>query len=246
MENKVENTDMPENSDKISVMKMVEMLLKNPAGISSLLKEKVNTLSAVLPMLVIYVLCTLCFGLIVGSFSGGVQWYAAPLKISLGLLFTSLLCLPSLYIFSCLSGADIKLDQTAGLLIAGITLFSILLIGFAPVAWVFSQSTNSIAFIGFLYLVFWGIGTLFAIRTIYLGLKAFNAKIAIFIIVWSGVFILTSLQMMTSVRPIVGESETFLPVKKQFFLQHWLECMDKDLNASRKNDQRGEVHVEKN
>ena len=34
---------------------------------------------------------------------------------------------------------------------------------------------------------------------------------------------LVSLQMMTTLRPIVGHSERLLPVEKKFFMNHWLE-----------------------
>ena len=43
---------------------------------------------------------------------------------------------------------------------------ALLLIGFAPVAWIFSQSTDSIAFMGALHLILWAIGISFGLRLI--------------------------------------------------------------------------------
>ena len=40
--------------------------------------------------------------------SGGAQLWAAPLKITVGALAAALLCYPSLYIFSCIAGADAR------------------------------------------------------------------------------------------------------------------------------------------
>src|SRR5688572_24566592 len=37
------------------------------------------------------------YGVIVGSFSGGVQWWASPAKSVAGLIVTAAICLPSLY-----------------------------------------------------------------------------------------------------------------------------------------------------
>ncbi len=43
--------------------------------------------------------CLLLYGLVMGSFSGGVQWWAAPAKLVGGTLLSAVICLPSLYIF---------------------------------------------------------------------------------------------------------------------------------------------------
>src|SRR5688572_6099863 len=56
----------------------------------------------------IALLSALVYGLVVGTFSGGTQLWAAPAKIAGGMLITALICLPSLYIFSCLSGSHAR------------------------------------------------------------------------------------------------------------------------------------------
>jgi len=42
---------------------------------------------------------------------------------------------------------------------------------------------------------------------------------------WSMIFIVVCLQMMTTLRPIVGTSDRFLPSEKKFFLTHWAETL---------------------
>jgi len=86
------------------------------------------------------------YGTVVGAQSGGAQMWIAPAKLGLGTLLAVLICLPSLYIFTCLGGIDAQLRSVCGALFAAVCLSSILLIGFAPVAWIFSQSTDSIPF----------------------------------------------------------------------------------------------------
>lgn len=54
------------------------------------------------------------YGLVVGSFSGGAQIWIAPTKIMIGTVLSSLICLPSLYIFTCLSGIDARLRTVTG------------------------------------------------------------------------------------------------------------------------------------
>ena len=87
-----------------------------------------------------------------------------PVKIAGGLLISALICLPSLYIFTCLSGSQARLAEMFGLVGGLLMLMTILLIGFAPVAWLFSQSTDSVAWMGALHLVFWFIATFFGLR----------------------------------------------------------------------------------
>jgi hypothetical protein len=64
-------------------------------------------------------------------------------------------------------------------------------------------------------------------------------------IVWAIVFCLVTLQLSTSLRPILGRSEHFLQLnEKRFFLQHWVESMPRSLDetadqTSSRNGQRG-------
>ena len=110
---------------------------------------------------------------------------------------------------------------------------ALLLIGFAPVAWIFSQSTNSVAFMGALHLIFWMIGIFFGLRLIaamstHLG-SGRNGHLKI----WTAVFLLVCLQMTTTLRPIVDASDHFFPREKKFFLTHWLDTMAGRSAASR-------------
>jgi hypothetical protein len=168
----------------------------------------------------------LVYGLVVGTFSGGAQLWAAPAKIAGGMLITALICLPSLYIFSCLSGSHARLIEVVGLVAGLIGLTTILLIGFAPVAWVFSQSTSSVAAMGALHLVFWFIATLFGWKFLRNGFGHLSAKSGGIMHIWFVIFVLVCLQMTTALRPIVGTSDTLLPTEKKFFAAHWFNVLD--------------------
>ena len=170
-------------------------------------------------------LCSLVYGLVVGTFSRGDQLWAAPVKIAGGVLLSALICLPSLYIFSCLGGSRARLVEVFGLLAGLLTLTTVLLIGFAPVAWVFSESTKSLAAISALHLAFWLIATIFGLRFLGAGFSRLGAGSSAGLRVWMVIFLLVSLQMSTALRPIVGTASTFFPTEKQFFLAHWLECL---------------------
>ena len=100
---------------------------------------------------------------------------------------------------------------------------SLLLLGFTPVIWIFSQSTNSIAFMGALALVFWAISIYFGLGVIAKTADHLGMERRSHLAVWMTIFILVGLQMTTSLRPIVGQSDRFLSTEKKFFLTHWAE-----------------------
>jgi hypothetical protein len=135
------------------------------------------------------------------------------------------ICLPSLYLFTCLSGSQARLIEVGGLLAGLLMLMTILLIGFAPVAWIFSQSTESLAWMGTLHLIFWFVATLFGVRFMKAGFSHANAKSHAGLNVWIVIFLLVALQMTTALRPILGKSDTFFPTEKKFFVGHWLDCL---------------------
>ena len=116
----------------------------------------------------------------------------------------------------------------AGLVGGMLLLMTLLLIGFAPVAWLFSESTNSLCWMGFLHLIFWGIATIFGMRFLGAGFAGTQAKSQAGLRVWAVIFILVCLQLTTALRPIIGKADTVLPTEKKFFIKHWFDCMDTD------------------
>ena len=208
----------------------VEALLRQPLRLSFQLRQA-GASRLIGQMLLITVGCSLVYGVVAGTFSGGTQLWAAPLKIAGGLLFSAAICLPSFYLFSCLSGSRARFVEVCGLLAGLLMLMTILLIGFAPVAWIFSQSTDSVAWMGGLHLVFWCVATAFGVRFLKQGFSRTEAKSEVGVNVWIVIFVLVALQMTTALRPIVGKSDTFFPVEKKFFMAHWFDC----LNAKRSN-----------
>ncbi len=183
-------------------------------------------------MLFTSLICGLIYGLIIGSFSGAEQWWAAPIKFTGGLFISSMICLPSLYIFAGLSGSTARLGEIFGFVAGLLLLMTVLLIGFAPVAWLFSQSTNSVFCMGFYHLMFWFVATVFGLRFLDSGFRHTNASSGAGLKTWSVIFVLVVLQMSTALRPLLGRADTFLPAEKKFFLTHWGYCsQDQGKNA---------------
>ena len=214
---------LPEGQSTVGA---IEALLKEPGRIIYELQE--NWRANLSAWLLVFALLGIAgYGLVVGSFSGGQQLWVAPVKLSIGTLLSVLICLPSLYIFACLAGVETRLRTIAGVLFAAMALTALLLIGFAPVAWIFSQATDSVAFMGALHLLLWAIAIGFGLRVIAATSRLLAGYNHGHMNLWSLIFILVCLQMMTTLRPIVATSNRFLPGEKKFFVAHWLETMGK-------------------
>jgi hypothetical protein len=205
----------------------IEAILRQPRRIMYQLRQP-GAGRLMLAMVFVALACSLVYGAVVGSFSMGSQLWAAAVKIATGLFISALICLPSLYIFTCLSGSQARLAEMCGLLAGLLMLSTILLVGFAPVAWLFSQSTESVVWMGALHLAFWFISVFFGLRFLETGFSHSKARSSAGLNTWIIIFLLVTLQMTTALRPIVGKANTFLPTEKKFFVTYWGECLNEN------------------
>src|SRR5437660_11178130 len=84
---------------------LLENLLKHPGRVvHELHQTRAATLASWL--LIFGIIGITIYGIVVGAQSGGAQMWIAPAKLGLGTLLAVLICLPSLYIFTCLGGID--------------------------------------------------------------------------------------------------------------------------------------------
>lgn len=206
-----------ERVDNPTLFGLADALLKAPANVV----YQLNHSRASLLRFVLLVMGSLMLtGVVVASFSGGYQYLAVPLKLAFGFVFGAALCLPSLYIFSCLSGTQHSLRNVAAALLMGMGVQGLLLIGFAPIAWIFSQSTSSASFMGFLYLVMLLVSAGFGLALTGRVLAATGDRARV-LWIWNMMFVVVMLQLTTNLRPIVGEFDGIKLGEKEFFLSHW-------------------------
>jgi hypothetical protein len=161
------------------------------------------------------------YGLVVGSFSGGVQWWAAPLKITLGTFLCGAICFPSLYIFVSQSAAETHARHVLGMLLGMLASTAVLLAGFAPVAWIFSQSSSTVSLLAPLHYLVWIVSLVASVRFLKAGLRRWNARRGALTGLWMAIFVVTCLQMTTSLRPILGTKERLFDPERKLFLLHW-------------------------
>lgn len=218
--------------DPPTVWNVISALLKQPGQIAyELLQGRVAAVLAALSLVALVSLAL--YGVVVGSLAGGSQYWIAPSKIVLGSLAAALICLPSLFVFLCMNGADAKLRHVGGVMTASVCLMAVLLVSLSPIAWIFSQSTDSVALMACLHIFLWVVALSFGLRlltkTAVIAWDGATSKLGM----WMCIYVLVCLQMMTAVRPIIGKSESFLPQEKQFFLAHWTRVVGGGFGSSR-------------
>jgi len=197
-------------------------LLKNPRRISDAIADRKNLLRAALTLLLVAIACHIVFGLAVGLFGG---WPVAAMdmvKIPLVALCSFLLCFPSLYVFTCVAGAPLSLAQTFVLGCSCLAMVGLILVGLAPVAWLFAVSTKSISFVTLLAFLIWLVAIGFAGRYVDKlgGHPLFPRRAGIKL--WLLILVLVTLQMATCMRPMLSKPDNgWWTGEKQFFLSHF-------------------------
>lgn len=204
-----------------SFSQVFEGLLKAPNSLIAGISETSDSAPFLKKLLLLALLGITIFGVTLGCFSYHEQLWAAPLKTILGLIFSTLICLPSLYIFTALTGTSLSLKEIIQGMAGTLALIGALLLGFTPVLWVFSQSTKSVPFFGFLVLAVWLIAVLFGTGFLMKMLNQSGTTNRSPLRIWIGIFLLVTLQMSTSLRPLIGRSDTLFTTEKLFFLEHW-------------------------
>ena len=212
----------PVLNQKATLSEIFECLLKHPHSLINTLRQNDAPPALAAKLLGLTFAAFIIFGLTLGSFSFNEQLWAAPLKILMGVIISAVICLPSLYIFTALTGTSLKLPEIARGLAAALALIAALLLGFTPVLWVFSQSTESEPFFGFLVLAAWLIAVGFGTGLLMKMLKHTQTTKTTPLRIWIGIFLLVTLQMSTTLRPLIGRADTHFTSEKRFFLEHWI------------------------
>lgn len=207
---------------------LIAELLKNPVRVArTIAAEPEGLLNASFGLLAVALVCHAIFGGAIGLFAG---WHVALLDVAkapLVALCSLLLCFPSLYVFSCVAGSPLTLLQTFALGCSCQAMVGLLLIGLAPVGWLFAVSTASLPFIVMLAFAVWFVAIVFADRYVE-KLKAvplFSNQAGIK--TWFVILVIVSLQMTTCMRPLLGTSgKGILAGEKMFFLAHFVSVFD--------------------
>ena len=202
---------------------IVSALVQAPANL--LAEHRRPGRGTVRRLLSVTLACMVMVGFVIGSFSGGLQFVVVPLKLGLGLLVCAALCLPSLYVFSSVAGAEQSLRETVLALSMSVALIGVLLVALAPVTWLFSQSVSSAVAMGVIHLVSLLAASVVGLRLLDRVMRALNGRRVAGMRAWGCMFVVVMLQMTTTLRPLVGPYENRVFGDRTFFVAHWLETL---------------------
>ncbi len=182
------------------------------------------------------VVCFALYGAASGFFQGGSQILVAAFKAPLILLASLGLCAPSFYVLSSLEGVEVTPRWLAAAVVGLAGMLGLLLLALMPIAWLFSVSSGSLAFIAVMQLLVWIVAVHFGYRFLTAALSQRRTDGTSQVdgtsqaggasrppIAWMVLFVLVSLQVASQMRPVLwrAEDEALFAPRKMFFLEHF-------------------------
>ena len=107
------------------------------------------------------------YGAIIGSIHGWLQMLSSAFKLPALYLITLLICLPTLYFLDIIFGSKKTFGQYVTLLLASMSLISIMLFGLAPVSLFFRLSIDGYSFFKLLNIIIFIVTGVIGIRFFY-------------------------------------------------------------------------------
>ena len=170
---------------------------------------------------------TALFGFGAGCF---VDWRVALLdamKAGGIVLFSYLLCLPTLYVFASIAGCGVGFVQLAQVGLVVLSGIGCILAALAPVLWLFAVSTESAALFILLSFALVFVAVALGARTLGGAVKAQAVNTTAGLSAWFVVFLVVALQAITLARPMLSPIGTGRePEGKCFFVSHFFQSLE--------------------
>lgn len=201
---------------------IVGALLKSPHKVTEAIAGQQKVVKSSIYLLLAGIVCHAVFGLAIGLYGGTAVAMMAVVKIPLVAVCSLLICFPSLYVFTCVAGSPLTLSQAFMLGCSCLAMTGLILVGLAPVAWLFAVSTESISFVVMLTLIIWLVAAMFTAR--YVGRmkenQVFQRQAGIKL--WFIILAIVTMQMATYMRPILVKPDNgWWTENKMFFMSHF-------------------------
>ena len=206
------------------------------SGVSRLLGDTVQIVGEVktvrcMKVAVSYAILAVCgcalYGAAIGAFGGWMLALLDAAKLAGVVVFGYILCLPSLYVFSCLSGTTLSFWRIATFGLVSLAILGCVLAALSPILWLFAVSTASVKFFVMFAIVLTAIAFCMAMRPVKYAVSAGITSSKIGCYAWFIVFVAVVLQSLTLVRPMLSRQlDGAATVGKCLFIQHFSETME--------------------
>ncbi|MBQ2630090.1 MAG: hypothetical protein IJG13_10475 [Kiritimatiellae bacterium] len=197
-------------------------LLRTPGELMGFAEGRANNWRLAAFLALVTVSGCALFGFAVGSFVDlRVAAFDAAKMVGVA-AFSFVLCYPTLYVFANISGSRLSAARLAFLGLVFTATLGSLLAALSPILWLFSVSTENVAFIVVLSCLLAALSLAFVVRPVVAaaqkGIVARTAGLHL----WLVVFAIVALQAVTLVRPMLAPIGTPRdPDGKCFFLVHF-------------------------
>lgn len=207
--------------------KGVAGVLGNPEGVIRQICTSGRLCAQAVFLLTLALGGTALYGFGAGCF---VDWQVALLDAAKAggiVLFSYLLCLPTLYVFASIAGCRVGFAQLAQIGLVVLSGIGCILAALAPVLWLFAVSTESAALFILLSFALVFVAVVLGARTLGGAVKAQAVKRTTGLSAWFVVFLVVALQAITLVRPMLSPIGTERkPEGKCFFVSHFFQSLE--------------------
>jgi hypothetical protein len=170
------------------------------------------------------------YGAIMGSFGSWLQILVSAIKLPALYLLTTFICLPTLYFFELVAGVKRVFEQYMALLLASMSVISVMLFAFAPITLFFRLSIDNYRFFVLVNILILAITGFTGIRFFYNGMVSLtkrdgeSSNISLSILkAWLLLYGLVGSQLGWTLRPFFGDPglpfTLFRQIESNFYLQ---------------------------
>jgi hypothetical protein len=196
-------------------MAIAEFILRHRERFFMEIKEGVDLQAKINSMIVASAVFLFLFGAVLGSSSGvaGIaQALSTAVKLPILFLLTSIICLPTLYLFNTLFGARQGIRQNLAMYLAPVTIMTVMLFGFAPIVLFFLITVSDYQFFKLLnvaiFAICGAIGMWFLLKGMWIITEgdeegAQLRRLTLFF--WMFLYAFVGSQMAWTLRPFIGD-----------------------------------------
>src|SRR6266536_6163374 len=158
---------------------IIERILRDRDGIWRQITEERDLRGLTAQMLASSTVSLACYGAVLGASHSFAQALSSTVKLPLLFLATLTICLPTLYLLNLVFGARLSMMQAVTLILASITVTSVLTLAFAPISLFFLISAHSYEFFKLLNVSILVLTALVGLRFLTAGMRTLNEHHAV-------------------------------------------------------------------
>ncbi|MCR9141838.1 MAG: hypothetical protein NXI24_06270 [bacterium] len=200
----------------------IETIFKNPAEITQDIAAHIQTKHRMLVLCLIILLCGGGYGFTMGIAHSWQQAISSALKVPLLFMLTLGVCIPTLHFIGLFLGSRVSFSQSATVLLLGIAVSSVLLLGFATIAFFFWITGSQYRFLLLMHVLFFGIAGLAGLISILRNFRRLSADADTgprtrfnLLQVWMFLYMFVGTQMAYTLSPFLGREPEFYIFHKE-------------------------------